>query len=747
MMVGSTNPVLVTINNLALFTNVTVTGSFGPLANLVFLDDGNPPDQAAVDGTYTQVLIPGPALLGPQQLTVVIRGEDGSIIPDPDPTNIVEVFATNTLTYLVVEPPPNDAFTNAIKLDRAGGWFMGQNRYSSFEAEEPFHAQNPDVGRSVWWTWSSTTTTNVLIDAAGTTFNAILGVYRGASLATLQEVASATREASSGLQPWVRFAAEAGATYRIAVAGANDAEMGDIRARIVLGGQPDRSAPQVVIETPADGDLFWQDRVTITGQVRDDAPDDTGVQEVLVFQDGVQVAALVDLAWSTAVTLLPGTNVITVVGVDVAGNRSVPAEVRLVYRNPFNDDFTEAIELFGLSGQTNTINGRATKEALEPRHGDDEGGRSIWYHWRAPSNGSLRLSTQGSDFDTLLGLYTGETVDTLASIAQNDEAGSGVSYSELASEVVSNQVYRIAVDGYAGASGNVVLAFTFTPAPDLTVYFSLSLGNAAGGHVLPAAGLYASNAVLQLRAVAEPNYEFVRWTGGLDGAENPRTVTMSKDLSVNAVFQLTSYTETLEEGRFVYLIPEMGGAAGWQIGSNASTGQFGARSGPIGNGGSSIMLIRTNMAAGTAGFDYSVSSEEGWDFLEFYLNGARLGRWSGELGWRRFDFRVPQGLNRLEWRYVKDANYGDGLDMASLDNFYIPLATLTQPELSITHLPNGQAQISWAAQPNVDHVTLTSEDLALWVPISTNRVSSGLIRVTDTNAPWIPLRFYRVVIP
>ncbi len=748
VLVGSTNLLLTTIQNLDLFTNVTVTGTFGPLANLVFLDDGNPPDPAAGDGAFAYALTPTAVMLGTQQLTVVLRGEDASIIPDPDPTNIVEVWATNVVNYVVVAPPANDAFTNAIKLPRTPGWFAGQNRDASIEPEEPFHAQNPEVGRSVWWTWSPTVSTNVLIDLAGTTFNAILAVYRGTNLATLQEVASAVREGSSGLQPWVRFEAEAGATYRLAVAGASEIETGSIQGRIVLGGQPDRSAPQVVIEAPADGALFAEAPITVSGQARDDAPDDTGLAGVQVYLNEALVATVSNAVWSVDLTLSPGTNQISAVAVDVAGNRSVPAEVRVVFRDPFNDHFAEAFLLPGLAGRTNAVNGGATKEAGEPRHGEDEGGRSIWYWWRAPSHGTFELTTEGSDFDTLLGLYTGEEVDALATVAQNDEARAGVAFSAITASVLSNVVYRIAVDGYAGAQGAVALAYDFTPAPDLTIYYNLSVGNPPGGNILPAAGLYASNAVLQIRALPEPNFEFVRWTGGVSGSENPQTITLTGNLSVSAVFRMTNLTETLEAGRFVALSPEMGGTAGWFVSTNANSGRYGVRSGLIGNGGTSVMVIQTNMLAGTAGFAYALSSEEDWDSLEFYLNGARLGRWSGELDWRRFEFRVPAGYNRLEWRYTKDANYGDGLDAAFLDDFYLPLgAALPPPEISLSRRPDGQVDLSWLAWPDRDHVTAASENLLDWVPLFTNRVPSGVIRVTDTNAPWMPQRFYRVTIP
>lgn len=750
MMVGSTNTISTSFLNLDLFTNVTVTGSFATLTGLVFRNDGVPPDASGTDMIYSRLLVPTAAMIGTQQLTVIVRGYDASVVPDPDPdpTNLVEILATNRVTYVVAAPPANDAFTNAIKLPKAGGWFSGQNRYASIEAAEPYHAQNPAVGRSVWWAWTPTASTNVLIDLAGTSFNAVLGVYRGTDVSTVQEVASAMREGSSGLQPWVVFQAEAGLTYRIAVAGADDNEVGSISGRIVMGGQPDRSAPQVVIESPADGLLFATNRVTVTGVARDDAPDDSGVARILLSLDGVQVATLTNLAWSSLVTLQPGTNRVTAVAVDIAGNRSVPAEIFLRYMDPINDDFSAALELPGVTGRVSTINGRATKESGEPAHAGDEGGRSVWYTWRAPVDGTFHITANGSDFDTLLAIYTGDTVDSLAMVAENDDSRAAVSFSEISFEAVSNTVYHVALDGYGGASGKVQLAFDFTPAPDRTVYVRLTIGNPLGGSIQPAGGLYASNTILSFVATPEPGYEFVRWTGAFNEASNPLSaVQLRSDMSVSALFRLTRFTETFESGGFAVVTPLPSGPTGWIVGTNASTGHFGMRSGLIGNGGTSAMVIQTNTLAGTAAFDYAVDSEQDWDFLEFYLNGVRLGRWSGEVPWERFEFRVPQGLNRFEWRYVKDANFGGGMDAAYLDNLHFPIAEPTPPSLALTMLAGGQTEISWSAIPNRSHVLYASTDLVNWTALSTNSTPGGNIQVRDNAAASLRQRFYRVVLP
>jgi hypothetical protein len=62
----------------------------------------------------------------------------------------------------------------------------------------------------------------------------------------------------------------------------------------------------------------------------------------------------------------------------------------------------------------------STKQAGEPDHGQCRG-RSIWYQWTAPSTGVFTIHTVGSNFDTLLGVYTGTSVEALTLVASNDD--------------------------------------------------------------------------------------------------------------------------------------------------------------------------------------------------------------------------------------------------------------------------------------------------------------------------------------
>jgi len=54
-------------------------------------------------------------------------------------------------------------------------------------------------------------------------------------------------------------------------------------------------------------------------------------------------------------------------------------------------------------------------------HAGNAGGSSIWYLWQAPTSGSFTFTTLGSDFDTLLAVYTGASMNLLTPVASNND--------------------------------------------------------------------------------------------------------------------------------------------------------------------------------------------------------------------------------------------------------------------------------------------------------------------------------------
>ncbi len=193
---------------------------------------------------------------------------------------------------------------------------------------------------------------------------------------------------------------------------------------------------------------------------------------------------------------------------------------------PANDNFSSAIVISGSSGQTTGSNVNATKESGEPNHAGITGGRSVWWRWTAPASGQVTISTFGSNFDTTLAVYTGTSVSNLTLVAQNDDAGGG-NQSQVAFNAVNGTVYRIAVDGYSGVSGSIVLNWTLATAT-LTINPTSRNHdhNAASGQTIGVTANVSWNA-------SRPSSDsWITITGGSTGSGNG-TVTYSVSANPN----------------------------------------------------------------------------------------------------------------------------------------------------------------------------------------------------------------------
>ena len=132
---------------------------------------------------------------------------------------------------------------------------------------------------------------------------------------------------------------------------------------------------------------------------------------------------------------------------------------------PMNDMFSNSRLLVGTNIVVTNSTVGATHEAGEPYHAGDGGGGSVWFVWTAPAGGSATISTYGSNFDTLLGVYTGSSVSALTEVASNDDENfdAGLYTSKVVFAVEANQTYLIAVDGYDGEQGTARLSLQLGP--------------------------------------------------------------------------------------------------------------------------------------------------------------------------------------------------------------------------------------------------------------------------------------------
>lgn len=130
------------------------------------------------------------------------------------------------------------------------------------------------------------------------------------------------------------------------------------------------------------------------------------------------------------------------------------------------DNFSAEIFSTDASGVGQSSNTVATAELGEPLHAGKVGGKSMWFSWQAPATGIATFSTAGSDFDTLLAVYEGDSVGALTNVVSDDDSA-GFYNSVVQFNVISNGVYRIAVDGAGGASGSILLQWSLEETSDV----------------------------------------------------------------------------------------------------------------------------------------------------------------------------------------------------------------------------------------------------------------------------------------
>ncbi len=153
---------------------------------------------------------------------------------------------------------------------------------------------------------------------------------------------------------------------------------------------------------------------------------------------------------------------------------------------PANDNFANAQLVTGCFGSVAGTNVGATHEWGEPSHDSatppDPGASSVWYQWQAPSTGSVTITTAGSNYDTMLGVYTGTSVGSLTVIAKNDDVNPGiVTTSTVTFSATTATIYRIAVDGWGGATGSIVLNWDASNCVDSAAAIHLSARNYSVG--------------------------------------------------------------------------------------------------------------------------------------------------------------------------------------------------------------------------------------------------------------------------
>lgn len=148
--------------------------------------------------------------------------------------------------------------------------------------------------------------------------------------------------------------------------------------------------------------------------------------------------------------------------------------------------------------------------------------------------------------------------------------------------------------------------------------------------------------------------------------------------STVSVILLAPPDEGFETGDFSSYPWTFGGNANWFVQSGETfSGTYAAQSGAITHNETSSMSVTLNItSAGNISFYQKVSSESGYDYLRFYIDGTLQEEWSGGGTWTYESYPVSTGSHTFSWTYQKDASVASGADCAWVDHIIFPSGDL-----------------------------------------------------------------------
>ncbi len=401
-----------------------------------------------------------------------------------------------------VSAPVNDNFSAAAAISGGIGKMVTSNVDATSEVGEPNHeGAGGSAFSSIWFSWTAPFSGYIIFNTFGSDFDTSLAAYTGTAVNSLTNLDA--NDDGLNNQSRINFQVVSGTTYYIAVDGDSSTQVGDV----VLNWQPtpplaanDIFANASVItentgtvythnfnttaevgepnhgdgEPSAFSSIWFSWTAPFSGSVLFDTAG-SDYETVLAVYTGTAVNSLTKLAEDENEILRIHSRVYfsatagSTYYIAVDGDRGEQGYVTLNWETGMepveNDNLTNATHFSGESGQIDGHNFDATAEAGEPNHGDGDPNAyaSVWFDWTAPFSGTVIFDTFGSDFDTTLAAYTGSAVSSLTKLVENDD--DGLNYqSRISFTAVSGTTYHIAVDGYEGYNGFIVLHWAPMPA-------------------------------------------------------------------------------------------------------------------------------------------------------------------------------------------------------------------------------------------------------------------------------------------
>lgn len=170
-----------------------------------------------------------------------------------------------------------------------------------------------------------------------------------------------------------------------------------------------------------------------------------------------------------------------------------------------------------------------------------------------------------------------------------------------------------------------------------------------------------------------------------------------------------------------------GGSANWATQSSVkNAGTYAAKSGTISDSQTTQMSYTVVVPAGgsTLSFYYNVSSESGWDYLKFYIDGVQQNQWSGTIGWTQQTYLLAAGSRTLKWEYSKDGSGASGSDAAYVDDI-----SISTPAPAAIRIVDGNQGLGKA-------LISDANGNATWQQLTASNVSiPDLVSIQDLDIP------------
>lgn len=160
----------------------------------------------------------------------------------------------------------------------------------------------------------------------------------------------------------------------------------------------------------------------------------------------------------------------------------------------------------------------------------------------------------------------------------------------------------------------------------------------------------------------------------------------TKTLVITVSSAASALAQALDAPQLVF---STGGNAAWVTpATDTYDGVDAAESGDVSDNQQS-WLETTVTGPSFVSFWFRLSSEAGYDFFRFSIDGEELWYSDGTHAWRRLGFYVPEGIHTVRWNYTKDDLYSIGFDRLWIDQ----VAVNSEQAFLATVLDN--ANLTW----------------------------------------------------